>query len=377
MKVCYFGTYRAEYSRNQILIEGLRRNGVEVVECHAPLWRGIEDRVAAASGSWTSPRFLWRVFLAYTRLLWKYSKVKGYDVLAVGYPGQFDVYLARLLSWLGGKPLAWDVFMSIYLVALERGLERRSRSTINLLRLVERLACQLPDLLILDTSQYIEWFHSTYGVPKERFRLVPTGADDRIFHPTDSVEGEEDRFLVVYYGTFIPNHGVDIIVQAAYLLKDLPRLRFELIGDGPERNAVQDLADRLGLQNLEFKRWMEKEDLVRWIGRAQICLGAFGETPQSLMTIQNKIYEGLAAGKAVITGDSPAVRQAFIQGEHLYLCARGDPSSLADAILTLYSDHALRENIAHQGHLFFCENFTLEKLGARFKRHLSSLVEGG
>ena len=37
MRVCYFGTYRAEYSRNQIMIEGLRRNGVEVIECHETL----------------------------------------------------------------------------------------------------------------------------------------------------------------------------------------------------------------------------------------------------------------------------------------------------------------------------------------------------
>ena len=52
MRVCYFGTYRVRYSRNQIMIEGLRRNGVEVIECHEELWRGIEDRVEVASGGW-------------------------------------------------------------------------------------------------------------------------------------------------------------------------------------------------------------------------------------------------------------------------------------------------------------------------------------
>ena len=48
--VCYFGTCRENYSRNQIMVEGLRRNGVEVIECHEKLWEGIEDRVQAASG---------------------------------------------------------------------------------------------------------------------------------------------------------------------------------------------------------------------------------------------------------------------------------------------------------------------------------------
>jgi len=45
LRVCYFGTYRADYSRTQILLKGLRsRPDVEVVECHAKLWDGIEDR---------------------------------------------------------------------------------------------------------------------------------------------------------------------------------------------------------------------------------------------------------------------------------------------------------------------------------------------
>ena len=45
LKVCYFGTYRAEYSRNQIMIEALRCSGVEVIECHEQLWKSIDDRI--------------------------------------------------------------------------------------------------------------------------------------------------------------------------------------------------------------------------------------------------------------------------------------------------------------------------------------------
>jgi hypothetical protein len=108
LRVCYFGTYRAEYSRNQILLEGLRRSGVEVFECHETLWRGIEDRVQTASGGWLRPGFWWRVLRAYGRLVWHYGQLPDHDVVMVGYPGQLDVFLARLLSWLRRKPLAWD-----------------------------------------------------------------------------------------------------------------------------------------------------------------------------------------------------------------------------------------------------------------------------
>jgi len=52
MIVCYFGTYRQNYSRNKNMIAALRSVGVEVKECHVPLWHGVEDRVAVTSGGW-------------------------------------------------------------------------------------------------------------------------------------------------------------------------------------------------------------------------------------------------------------------------------------------------------------------------------------
>ena len=57
LRVCYFGTYRANYNRNQMMIAGLRLNGVEVIECHATLWHGIEDRVETTKGGWRKPAF--------------------------------------------------------------------------------------------------------------------------------------------------------------------------------------------------------------------------------------------------------------------------------------------------------------------------------
>ena len=79
LRVCYFGTYRAAYSRNRIMIEGLRRSGLEVVECHERLWHGIQDRVQAASGGWLRPGFFSRLVRTYARLLRRYGQVGPYD----------------------------------------------------------------------------------------------------------------------------------------------------------------------------------------------------------------------------------------------------------------------------------------------------------
>lgn len=364
LRVCYFGTYRDEYSRNRILMEGLRRNGVQVIECHERLWDGIEDRVQTVQGGWKSLRFWRRIATAYARLLRRYWQLGGaYDVLVVGYPGQLDVFLARLLSWLHRKPLVWDIFMSIYLIALERGLDRQSRVGVGLLRRLEWLACRLPDQLIIDTAAYAAWFEQIHGVPASRFGLVPTGADDRLFYPVPPSAEKSDRFTILYYGTFIPNHGVSTIVEAAALLAGESSIHFRLVGDGPDRAMAEQFVRERWLTNVTFVGWLEAAELRQEIANADVCLGVFGNTPQSLMTVQNKIYECLAMGKPVVTGEGPAVNAQFADGLYLAIVERRDETGLAYMLQQMQREPERCVQLGRQGRHRFQSEFTPEHLG--------------
>jgi glycosyltransferase involved in cell wall biosynthesis len=307
------------------------------------------------------------------RLLRKYLSITDYDVLMVGYPGQLDIFLARVLSWLKRKPLVWDVFMSIYLISIERELHCKNRLPVQILYHLEKIACALPDCLILDTQDYVEWFHQTYSISPDRFRLVPTGADNHVFCAQQTPVELDDVFRVVYYGTYIPNHGVLKIVRAAAHLKEHKEIIFEMIGAGPEREEAQRLSRAEGLQNVHFIDWLSKAELVRRAQSAAVCLGAFGDTPQSLMTVQNKIYEGLAMGKVVLTGEGPAVKRAFQHKEDIYLCQR-QPEAIASAILELRADPGLRCMLEANGKAAYEASYTIEQLGLRLQDHLRRLV---
>ena len=348
-------------------------NGVEVVECHAALWKGLEDREQVAGGGWLKPGFWVRAISAYLRLIWRYLHVGRYDVLVVGYPGQPDIPLARLLSWLSRKPLVYDVMMSIYLIAQERGLEQSSSFSVRLIRSVERVACRLPDRLIIDTPEYSRWYQDNYGIPPEKIRLLPLGADDRLFKPLDCHEKDDSIFLCLYYGTFIRNHAPGVIVEAARLLAGDPTIRFEMIGRGPEREKTVALANSYGLANLTFIEWMDVDELVQHAACADVILGTFGVTPQALMTMQHKIHEGLAMAKPVINGELPVMSSTLQHGETIYLCERQNPRALADAILTLRADQQLRLRLARQGYEFYQANLTFEIIGRKLAGYLEEL----
>ena len=375
MKVCYFGTYREGYSRNKIMLAAFEKAGIEVVQCHESLWYGIQDRIDLVRGGWRNPKFWWRVLKTYTKLILHFSKIGRFDILMVGYPGQFDIFLAKIFALLKGKPLVWDVFMSIYLIAMERGLDKNHGFILGFIRGVEHIGLRLPDMLIQDTIDYVSWFEKTYKIPEKRFRLVPTGADNRIFKPSKTLfKKERNEFLVLYYGSFIPNHGVMKIAEAIKALNSRKDMIFRFIGEGPDKTPFQTYIKQHRLENVEILGWMDQNDLINQIAEADCCFGVFGTTPQSLMTVQNKLYECLAMGKPIITGDSPAVRRA-LPPNTVFLCDRNKPQEISEAIVELASNAEKRLALANNAIKVFNENYSIEKLGHKIEKYMTELID--
>ncbi|MBK7176153.1 MAG: glycosyltransferase [Chloroflexi bacterium] len=376
LRICYFGTYRANYTRNQILIKGLRaQEGVVVYECHSTLWQGIEDRVQQASGGWRRPSFWRRVVGAYWRLLRQHAQMPPYDVMLIGYPGQFDAYLGRLLAWRRRVPMALDILMSLHLVAEERGLTQKSPFTGKLIFGLEKGGLKLPDRLISENGAYEAYYCAQFGLPPERFRRVPHGADDAVYHPRP-VQPPAAEFRVTYHGMYLPSHGLEVVMGAAKRLQDAGEtaVHFHFYGDGPEKAASEQFAQDNSLQNVTFHGFVSRDELLDGLAMAHVCLGVFGETRQSHYTIQNKVWEGLAMGRPVISGDSAVVREALTDREHIYLVARNDPAALADGLLDLKQHPAQREQMAQAGYARYLAGNSPAAIGRQAAAALASLL---
>ena len=148
--------------------------------------------------------------------------------------------------------------MSLYLIAVERGIIEEYPVTGRILHFLEKVAYKLPDLLIQDTLAYKQWLCDEFGVNPERIQLVPAGADNRVFYPISKNNNPGD-FKVIYYGTFIPNHGVQYIVEAARELKNEHEIMFTLIGEGPDKIRAQNYVRKHQLKNVTFIQWLSQE----------------------------------------------------------------------------------------------------------------------
>jgi glycosyltransferase involved in cell wall biosynthesis len=170
---------------------------------------------------------------------------------------------------------------------------------------------------------------------------------------------------VLFFGSFLPLHGVEIIAEAALLLAKEKAIRFRFIGQGQTYPQVRAFFKEHGLDNADFLGRLSLSRLPGEIAKADICLGVFGRTEKSRRVVPHKIYQALAMGKAVVTARSPAVEEFFVHRRSIYLCDEPLPASLALAVLELRRDIGLREGLAAEGLKLMRSTFTPRLIGAR------------
>jgi glycosyltransferase involved in cell wall biosynthesis len=376
--VLWFGTYSKGpgYPRTTVLQEGLRAASVEVVECHAPLFRGASDKVAAVR---RPLRVAARTALAWARLAMRFHRVGPRDVVVVGYTGHLDIHLARALSVARRRPIVLDAFLSPWdTVVNDRRLVPPRSLKARALFALERSALRSADLVLTDTAAHADFMAETFGVERRRFVPVPVGslvrARARVPVPVGvgMGPGEGEEFTAFFCGSFVPLQGVPFLLDAA---ERAPDLRFVVTGDGPDGPAIEREVRARGLRNLTFeRRFLPHEELEARLAQADAVLGVFGSTPKSRRVVPCKVYDGLAAGLPVVTGDGEGPRELLRDGESALLVDRSSPESLARALRRLRDEPGLSERLRAGARRLARERFSPEAIGLRLKAALAEVV---
>jgi len=380
MKVCYFGTYEQKYPLNSILIKGMRKNGVEVVECHEAVW----EKYGNKTGSFLKPLSLLRlsvgILVAYLKLTYKFFRnCKNVDFYVVGYIGQVDVFFLKFLKIIrrDGKKIIFVPLFSIYDGAiLDRKLFKKNSLFAKVLFSIDKYSMKFADMVFLDTDEHIKYVSELFGISRDKFRRSFVGADEDIFFPLEAVEVGQDlrQFTVLFFGKYIPLHGLEYIIEVAKLLRKEKNIKIKMVGNGQLYEQIVELNKKLGNENVEFISWIEHEKLVDEIKKADVVLGIFGGTDKSLRVIPNKVFQAIACRKPVITGDSLAIRELFTDRENVLLCNNRDPISLRDSVMKFYKDRFFANAIAEASFSLFNKKLTTKSIAEDF---ISNVIKNG
>ena len=144
---------------------------------------------------------------------------------------------------------------------------------------------------------------------------------------------------VVFFGLFTPLQGAPTIGRAIDLLRDEP-IEFTMIGHGQDLAEARELTR--GSARVRWLDWVDGADLPDLVAGHDVCLGIFGTGPKAQRVVPTKVYQGLAAGCAVVTARTPA---AGTLGDAVVSVPPGDPAGPRRRAATPRP----RQGVAHRG----------------------------
>ena len=361
MRVLLFGTYdTCLHPRAATIAEGLRVRGFEVAECNAPLGLDTAARVDMLARPWRAPALLARLAQRWATLARAARRMPQPDVVLVGYLGHFDVHLAKLI--FRRVPVVLDHLIGASDTARDRRLDGGPRQA--LLRMIDSAALRAADIIVVDTEEHLAALPERH---RARAVVVPVGAPSAWHAAARPAEREDASgpLRVVFYGLYTPLQGTPVIGAALGRIAGAP-IEVTIIGSGQDEAETRTAA--AANQAVRWLDWVPAAELPALVAGSDVCLGIFGTSDKALRVVPNKVFQGAAAGCAIVTSDTAPQRRAL--PDAAILVPPGDPEALAATLLRLADDRAELVRLRRRAQLLAQQQFAPEQIVAPLAREL-------
>lgn len=269
---------------------------------------------------------------------------RGRTVLYVPYPCVPTLWLLGLLPrFLRPDRVVADAFISLYdTVVQDRRLLRPNSIVACLLRSTEGRAYRAADQIVVDTERNAAHYAALFDLSPEKLKPIPLATSYRNLDSAAYAPREDDRMRLLFVGTMVPLHGVDVLCEAVARLPERLPIDVHLYGDGQCSPRVRRLVEEIearsggsgGVRVVWEPRWLHGADLGRAVGEADLCVGVLGTTAKSARVWPFKNYLYMACGRALVTASTPAaVDVELLVGPGAFLhVAPGDAGELATLV---------------------------------------------
>ena len=231
---------------------------------------------------------------------------RGHDVYVLSEFSLAYAPLAGLVARLNRAVLVVDAFVGRYETEVEDGGRAEAGSCqARRHRAIDAAAARTADLVVIDTEMRAERLRGD----RIEVMSLPVGAPAWA-SPTPSPDRPDGSPLrLLYYGNFIALHGLDVVVLALErACRAGTRAEILFVGDGRERERIERSVRKAGLGALAtFRDPVPEREIADLIADHDVVLGIFGESPKARSVIANKVWQGLASARTVVTRASPAL----------------------------------------------------------------------
>ncbi|NSW52164.1 MAG: glycosyltransferase family 4 protein [Anaerolineae bacterium] len=268
-------------------------------------------------------------------------RIRAVDVVWGTSPPLFQAPSAWLVAKLKRKPFLLEIRDLWPLFAVEVGV-LKNPFLIRLSEMLEKFLYRQADCVVVNSPGYIDHVRSHGG---RRVELVPNGADPDLFaaEPDQAQafrkeHGLVGKFVVLYAGAHGISNDLTVLLDAADLLRSNPMIHFLLVGDGKEKGNLMARAETLALPNVTFLPPVAKTKMDTILQAADLCAAILKPINVYKTTYPNKVFDAMAAGKAVLCVIDGVIRTVVEEAEAGVYTPPGDARQMAAVITALAAE---------------------------------------
>jgi glycosyltransferase involved in cell wall biosynthesis len=219
-----------------------------------------------------------------------------------------------------------------------------------------------------------------FGVPHEKTLTLPNGVDLRRFSNVCTRDVARQRLglapgaqVIVYTGQFYKEKGVDVLVRAAALLKNVTVVIVG--GHGAEKDGLRQLKQEIGADNVTLLDYVAPTEVALYLNAANVLVLPHSAkvTKSAKYTCPLKLFEYMAAGAPIVASDLPSIREVVRHGENAWLVKPDDPHALAQGLHSILDHHDVAQRLAHQA-TKDVRNYTWERRASEILSRVSTEI---
>jgi colanic acid biosynthesis glycosyl transferase WcaI len=238
--------------------------------------------------------------------------------------------------------------------------------------------------LVVVTPAFKEYLVEHWRLSEEKIFVVENGVETSLFSrltPNIALRrelGAEEKFVVSYIGTMGNAHGLETLLEAAALLRErAPKVLFLLVGEGAEKARIVSLARSRSLTNVRFLDQQPREKIPTYISASDACLVLLKRNELFKTVLPTKMLEFMSCARPVILGVDGHARTVMERANAGIFIQPEDPVALAEAVMRLAADPALRESLGRNGRQHVLQYFSRQHTARVYLDLLQDLLGEG
>mgnify|MGYP004510172637 FL=1 len=306
--------------------------------------------------------------------------LKKQDILLVESPPLFLGMTAYLLSVAKGAKMVFNV-SDLWPESAERLGIISNKFLLGGAKVLEEFCYKRAKLVSGQTQGIVNNISKRF--PKKDVYWLKNGVDINLYNTEKQKEKgrwrrenayKEGDFLLFYGGIIGYAQGLDIILNAAKRLKDYEKIKFVLLGNGPEKERLLAMKAELALENLNFYDAVPKFEMLEIIGDMDASIIPLRKLDLFKGAIPSKIFENSAMKKPIILGVEGEAKELFIEQGGCGLAFEPENvEELCEKILTLYNNPVLVSTFGENGLRYVSENFNRDEIAKEFYDKLQQI----